>query len=68
VTKFPKCKVCGHKREEHDRIVCHECTDIFYGLTRTKFGKQLKDVDEFHNYIPDNLSYIEDLAKEKGLI
>ena len=68
MTKSPKCKVCGHKKKEHDRIVCHQCTYIFYGLTHTKFGKLLIEVDEFHSYVPDNLSYIEDLAKEKGLI
>ena len=64
------CK-CGHLEKAHNprnNIICIEC---FYA--KLKLGKDpVNDtnffVGECRIYNQDNLSYIEQLAKEKGLV
>lgn len=58
---YPKCLVCGHKKRDHFEssnylnAVCFECPP------------NIIDGDCRHKYVPDNLGYIEKLAKSKGL-
>lgn len=65
---YINCVTCKHNQEKHsvfrdtniERFYCAECLDLVY---------QGKDTCLWiHNFKLDNLSYIEILAKEKGLI
>lgn len=61
--------VCGHLEYEHGtptHIVCVKCFEKYKGWKRDNNKRALKL--GCRKYTPDNLSYVEELAKEKGLI
>jgi len=68
MTEIP-CK-CGHSRELHPQngkfpfIVCDGC----FKRNRPNGFQQVNCKQECVNYIPDNLMFIEQLAKVRGLV
>lgn len=69
------CK-CGHKKKEHKLLVSPKVTNCVRCTHETMYDEKLaytelyktKMFQAWHNYIPDNLAYIETLAKERNLI
>jgi len=59
---------CGHEKREHqkDYIVCVGCFTKYEGWKRNKNTKALEL--GCRKFVPDNLDYIEKLAKSRGLV
>lgn len=76
---YPKCQHCGHSKTKHrnitfgqtgDRSYCVDCPNfIFQGATYDwEIDKSIDEINMYHAYHPDNLSYIEKLAERRGLV
>ena len=77
---YPKCKHYNHSRTKHvdymhgNRLGVSFCWDCYnFGPTYEWEYDVSLDVDSetfncYHNYYPDNLSYIEKLAERRGLV
>jgi isocitrate dehydrogenase kinase/phosphatase len=51
--------MCGHDKSYHISVLFgYEYCKVCY----------MNDTEFSHRYVPDNLSYIEELAKQKGLV
>jgi len=61
--------ICGHSEEEHE---AHKLSMMNLGGVHWCRGCSIENrfspPNMFHDFKLDNLSYIEDLAKKKGLI
>jgi hypothetical protein len=59
------CKYCHHRAYRHFVSIVDDGNEICLDCVRDP-GTQ--NLNNWHHFSPDNLSYIEDLAKEKKLI
>jgi hypothetical protein len=57
------CKACGHSEYKHSQMYCFEC----FEEDRQMVPKN-SALRGTHFYLADNLSYIENLAKERNLV
>jgi hypothetical protein len=69
VTVFLRCATCGHGEKVHTEYLCddclsyhHEFQDAIGIIEKPKEGSFV-----LHKYVPDNLRYVEEMAKERGL-
>jgi hypothetical protein len=64
------CK-CGHAKKDHERFSNEYCFGCWSKRWSEKYAHKFHDELDFkfcRQYVPDNLTHIEYLAKEKGLI
>jgi hypothetical protein len=75
--KYPKCLICGHSKTQHHFERCMDCwlhNELKIAEMHNAYilyGEEKITVDNLavpHSYVPDNLGYIEKLAKARKLI
>jgi hypothetical protein len=79
--QYPKCKHCGHSKTKHrsypDRSgylpLCWSCYDFWLNGPNLSWEtdasqENFKVGGMYHRYLPDNLSFVEQLAARRKLI
>lgn len=59
--------MCGHPYSWHERLAHHGHIDCCVGCADV-IGLNAEEAGAYHFYIQDNLSYIEQEAKARGLV
>jgi hypothetical protein len=61
LNNFP-CLNCGHPHSWHERLIHHPHVDCCVGCANV-IGLNEEEAKTYHNYIPDNLLYLEQLSE-----